>query len=125
MNLTVIPQDEINYINKIQDYILSHPAATVGKIKERFILDEDEYKMAFDFCMPCIRNRTYEHYWITRYKTLYCGLEELLREAKELGHTTIPVNSIRRIFNNATISDHQKERKEVFDECEVETINHG
>lgn len=55
--MTVIPNDECQQINDIIDYILVHtdPINTVGHIKEKFQLTDDEYDMIATLMMPALR----------------------------------------------------------------------
>lgn len=83
MSLTVLDPDEITAINVIMDYILKNPAKTVGTIKKRFRLTEEEYRMIFDLTMPHIRTDSAKSYWKTKYLMLRGQISELVQNNKK------------------------------------------
>lgn len=83
MNLTVLDPDEITAINVIMDYILKNPAKTVGTIKKRFRLTEEEYRMIFDLTMPHIRADSAKSYWKTKYLMLRGQISEFVQNNKK------------------------------------------
>ena len=42
--IIVLPQFQIDGMVEVMDYILQHPMATVGKIKNKFNLNEEEFR---------------------------------------------------------------------------------
>lgn len=83
MSLTVLNSDEITTINAVMDYILKNPAKTVGSIKKRFGLSEEEYRMIFDLTMPHIRTDSAKSYWKTKYLMLRSQISELVQNNKK------------------------------------------
>ena len=83
MSMTILDPDEITAINVIMDYILKNPAKTVGTIKKRFRLTEDEYRMIFDLTMPHIRTDSAKSYWKTKYLMLRSQISELVQNNKK------------------------------------------
>ena len=83
MSLTVLNPDEITTINAVMDYILKNPAKTVGSIKKRFSLSEEEYRMIFDLTMPHIRTDSAKSYWKTKYLMLRSQISELVQNNKK------------------------------------------
>lgn len=83
MSLTVLDHDEIAVINAVMDYILKNPAKTVGSIKKRFGLSEDEYRMIFDLTMPHIRTDNAKGYWKTKYLMIRGQINELVQNNKK------------------------------------------
>lgn len=82
MNLTILDPDEIKTINAVMDYILKNPSKTVGTIKRRFGLSEEEYRMIFDLTMPHIRTDNAKSYWKTKYLMLRGQISEFVQNNK-------------------------------------------
>ena len=102
--LIVGPPDQIAFINKVQDYIINHPGVTVGSIKQRFNLTEDEYQMIYDYCMPCIRKRNTERYWIGRYKSVFTAFEELITLTKHNGDKSVSISMLEKALKKCEVS---------------------
>ncbi len=117
--IIVLPQFQIDGMLEIMDYILTHPGTTVEKVKTKFDLNESEYGMIFDLCMPHERNRSNERYWITKYKGLLCALEEVVGYAKDKSMKTIPVNKIEAIMKRHGVGIKNNAYQEAFDTCDV------
>lgn len=117
--IIVLPQFQIDGMVEIMDYILSHPAATVEKVKKKFNLNEDEYHMIYDLCMPQERNRCNERYWITKYKGLLCALDEAVGYAKDKKMNTIPVSKIEAIMKQHGVSLNNRSYQEALESCEI------
>ena len=81
--MTILDPDEITAINVIVDYILKNPSKTVGTIKKRFRLTEEEYHMIFDLTMPHIRTDNAKSYWKTKYLMLRGQINELVQNNKK------------------------------------------
>ena len=117
--IIVLPQFQIDGMLEIMDYILSHPAATVEKVKIKFNLNEDEYHMIYDLCMPQERNRCNERYWITKYKGLLCALDEAVGFAKDKKMKTIPVSKIEALMKRHGVSLKNSSYQEALESCEI------
>lgn len=83
MSLTVLDPDEIKTINAVMDYILKNPSKTVGTIKRRFGLSEEEYRMIFDLTMPHMRTDSAKSYWKAKYLMLRGQISELVQNNKK------------------------------------------
>lgn len=117
--IIVLPQFQIDGMMEIMDYILSHPAATVEKVKKKFNLNEDEYHMIYDLCMPQEKNRCNERYWITKYKGLLCALGEAVGYAKDKKMNTVPVSKIEAIMKQHGVSLKNNYYQETLKSCEI------
>lgn len=83
MSMTILDPDEIKTINAVMDYILKNPSKTVGTIKKRFGLSEEEYRMIFDLTMPHIRTDNAKSYWKTKYLMLRGQISEFVQNNKK------------------------------------------
>lgn len=83
MSMTILDPDDIKTINAVMDYILKNPSKTVGTIKKRFRLTEEEYRMIFDLTMPHIRTDSAKSYWKTKYLMLRSQIRELVQNNKK------------------------------------------
>ena len=83
MRMTILDPDQITVMNSVMDYILKNPAKTVGTIKKRFGLSEEEYRMIFDLTMPHIRTDSAKSYWKTKYLMLRGQISELVQNNKK------------------------------------------
>ena len=83
MSMTILDPDQIKTMNTVMDYILKNPAKTVGTIKKRFRLTEEEYRMIFDLTMPHIRTDNAKSYWKTKYLMLRGQINELVQNNKK------------------------------------------
>ena len=83
MSMTILDPDEIKTINAVMDYILKNPSKTVGTIKRRFGLSEDEYRMIFDLTMPHIRTDSAKSYWKAKYLMLRGQISEFVQNNKK------------------------------------------
>lgn len=83
MSMTILDPDEITAINVIVDYILKNPSKTVGTIKKRFRLTEEEYRMIFDLTMPHIRTDSAKSYWKAKYLMLRSQISEFVQNNKK------------------------------------------
>lgn len=84
--MVVLPQDQIDDMNKIMDYILannSNPNVSVADIKKKYKLTGPEYDMIYDLCMPLIRNRnTNDSFWRKQYLRLRLRVSATVRRNK-------------------------------------------
>ena len=78
MSITILSQEEIDQIVRVEDYILRHPAATVADIRRRFHLTSEEYNMIFDICMPKVRAGSAALYWKIKYNMVTTRLDKIL-----------------------------------------------
>lgn len=83
MSMTILDPDQITVMNSVMDYILKNPAKTVGTIKKRFRLTEEEYRMIFDLTMPHIRTDSAKSYWKTKYLMLRSQISEFVQNNKK------------------------------------------
>lgn len=83
MNMTILDPDQIKVMNTVMDYILKNPSKTVGTIKKRFRLTEEEYRMIFDLTMPHIRTDNAKSYWKTKYLMLRGQINEFVQNNKK------------------------------------------
>ena len=102
------------------DYILSHPMATVGKIKDKFDLNEEEYQMIYDFCMPHERVRNNERFWITKYKGIMSAIELKIGLAKSKKRKTIKIEELEALVKKHGIGNKNELNKEAYDSCEMD-----
>ena len=83
------PQDEIDGISKVMEYILAHQgqSITVGSVRKKFGLTREQYDMIYDLCLPLIRRWTNnDGYWKARYRRFKLRITTALRGDKsELG----------------------------------------
>ena len=114
--LIVLPQYDIDVINEVQDYILGHPGVSVGDIKMKYNLTEAEYQMIFDLCMPSIRKRNTERYWIGRYKIVLSVMEELYNQAKNSLEGCATSRDIKKALNKCKIGKQNSKFYEMFAE---------
>ena len=112
MSLTILDSDEITAINVIMDYILKNPAKTVGTIKKRFRLTEDEYRMIFDLTMPHIRTDSAKSYWKTKYLMLRGQINELIQNNKK----SKLAPELWSILENCDVSDNNMLAKQEAEE---------
>lgn len=108
MSFIVLPPDQISYMNGIMDYILKNPAKSVGFIKKKFNLTEEEYQMIYDLTMPHVRIRNITRYWKDAYTHLRIQFEEKIKKLK----------ATKKI--NAQIFD---ELMGTLDDCEPGSLN--
>ena len=93
--IIVLPRFQIEGMVEIMDYILTHPYKyTVDDIKQKFDLNEEEYQMIYDFCMPHERHRANEHFWVSHYRSLIASVNLLLQMLKDMKKKTIPVEEM-------------------------------
>lgn len=83
MGMTILDPDQIKVMNTVMDYILKNPSKTVGTIKKRFGLSEDEYRMIFDLTMPHIRTDSAKSYWKAKYLMLRGQISEFVQNNKK------------------------------------------
>lgn len=81
--MTVLDPDQIKAMNAVMDYILKSPTKTVGSIKKRFHLTEEEYRMIFDLTMPHIRTDSAKSYWKSKYLMLRGQISEFVQNNKK------------------------------------------
>ena len=90
--IIVLPKFQIDGMVEIMDFILTHPYKyTVDDIKRKFDLNEEEYQMIYEFCMPHERHRANERFWVSRYKGLVTSLNLWLSMLKDTKRKTLPV----------------------------------
>ena len=95
--MIVLPQDQIDKMKEIMDYILRYESLTsVASIKERFHLTSEEYDMLYDLCMPLIRETGVKKYWALKYKSFVLELKRLIRSRKSLTENQF-YNEFRKI----------------------------
>ena len=81
--MIVLPQDQIDHMKEIMDFLLKNPTGfSVYEIKRMFNLNSDEYEMIYDLCMPLIREKTVKQYWATKYKHFIEELKKLIKQRK-------------------------------------------
>lgn len=80
--MTVLPKEEIEKINKVASYIVTH-SDSVEKIKKRFGLTAEEYEMCMDFAMPQIRWFNEARYYRVKFGTLVNGIGRVIAEVTE------------------------------------------
>ena len=119
-DFVLINQAQIDDMAVIMDYILTHPGDTVGHIKRKFNLNEDQYQMIFEFCMPHVRNRTNERYWIYKYKSVYSALQELYGKIKNDNRKTVPIDKIEDILQKNSIGANNEGSQDAFDTCGID-----
>jgi hypothetical protein len=83
MNLIILPQDQIDRIVEVSDFILKHSNTTVGAIRKKFDLTIDEYNMIFDLCMPRIRAGSAAAYYKNKFGMLSSRVEDIVKELPE------------------------------------------
>ena len=83
MNLTILPQDQIDCIVEVSDYILKHATVTVSAIRKKFDITIDEYNMIFDLCMPRIRAGSAAAYYKNKFGMLSSRVEDIVKELPE------------------------------------------
>lgn len=83
MSMTILDPDQIKAMNTVMDYILKNPSKTVGTIKKRFRLTEEEYRMIFDLTMPHMRTDSAKSYWKTKYLMLRGQISEFVQNNKK------------------------------------------
>lgn len=119
--IIVLPQFQIDGMVEVMDDILAHPYKhTVDQIKQKYDLNEDEYHMIYDFCMPHERHRSKERYWITRYKTVTGSIQRFLDTAKEQQHRMVRIEDIEKIFHKLGVGEKNEFRKDMEDPDEIE-----
>ena len=85
MNMIVLPQDQIDKMKEIMDFLLKNPTGiTVQQVKDMFKLTSDEYEMIYDFCMPLIREKSVKQYWAVKYKHFVEELKRLIKQRKNI-----------------------------------------
>lgn len=82
MNITLLPQDEIDLIVTIADFIIRYPSMSDAEIKRKFHLTNEEYNMVFDLCMPKIRAGSSSAYWRTKHHMLASRIKRVLDQSK-------------------------------------------
>ena len=118
--IIVLPQFQIDGMVEIMDYIMTHPGASVERIKTKFNLNENEYHMIYDLCMPHIRHGNTAKYWIVHFKGVCCALEEAIGYAKEKKLKVVPVSRLEDILKRHGIGAGNKENKEAYDTCDLD-----
>ena len=84
--MIVLPQDQIDHMKEIMDFLLKNPTGfSVYEIKRMFNLTNDEYEMVYDLCMPLIREKTVKQYWAIKYKHFIEELKRLIKQRKHIG----------------------------------------
>ena len=83
--MIVLPQDQIDKMKEIMDYLFKYQAlTTVGEVKKRFNLTNEEYEMIYDLCMPLIRENGVKKYWAIKYQSFVQELKRLIKNRKNL-----------------------------------------
>lgn len=83
--MIVLPQDQIDKMKEIMDYLFKYQAlTTVGEVKKRFGLTSEEYDMIYDLCMPLIRESGVKKYWAIKYQSFVQELKRLIKNRKNL-----------------------------------------
>ena len=82
-DFVLLDPDQIKFINQVMDYILRYPMKTVGEIKKKFKLSEDQYQMIMDVTMPHIRAGNVGSYWKNKYTMLRDAISERIRQTKK------------------------------------------
>ena len=80
--MTILPQDEIEQIVTVCDFIIRFPSMSVGDIKRKFRLTSEEYEMIFDLCMPKIRAGSSSAYWRTKHHMLASRIKNVIDQSK-------------------------------------------
>lgn len=84
--MTVIPFDEVEAINEIIEYMISHPAEPVRSIKRRFELKDDEYNMVAELMMPAVRQ--HNTVWQLKHEINKIMKEKGNEDVRDKSHTT-------------------------------------
>lgn len=83
--MIVLPQDQIDKMKEIMDYLFKYQAlTTVSEVKRRFNLTNEEYEMIYDLCMPLIRENGVKKYWAIKYQSFVQELKRLIKNRKDL-----------------------------------------
>lgn len=96
----VLSNEQIEFMVKVMDYILSHPTKTVAEIKTIFGLSSEQYEMIYSLAMPRERHRNLAGYYKSKYTYIYDHLAELIRAEKK--HTKL-TDSIWAILQEAGV----------------------
>lgn len=95
--MIVLPQDQIDKMKEIMDYLFKYQAlTTVGEVKKRYNLTNEEYEMIYDLCMPLIRENGVKKYWAVKYKSFVEELKRLIKQRKHLSDIQF-YNEFRKI----------------------------
>lgn len=85
--MIVLPQDQIDKMKEIMDYLFKYQAlTTVSEVKRRFNLTSEEYEMIYDLCMPLIRETGVKKYWAIKYQSFVRELKTLIKNRKNLNN---------------------------------------
>lgn len=120
--IIVLPQFQIDGMVEIMNYILTHPGVNVGKIKKKFDLNDDEYRMIYDFCMPHIRHAVNERYWLIKFKGLYAAIEERIEWSKRNNKPFVTIKVLEQVLKHHAIGGKNDEAKDAFDSCDLEEV---
>lgn len=103
--MIVLPQDQIDKMKEIMDYILRYdPITTVGEIKQKYQLTNDEYDMIYDLCMPLIRETGVKKYWAIKYRSFVEELKRLIKNRKNLNENQF-YTELRKIIYTKSYSE--------------------
>ena len=81
MNITILPQEDVEKIVMAADYIMAHQSMAVGVIKKNLDLTTEEYDMIFELCMPRIRAGSAAAYWRTKHHMLASRIKRIVDQA--------------------------------------------
>ena len=102
--MVVLPQDQIDAMVEIMECILKTDGSsrvTVGDIKRKYKITEDEYQMIYDLCMPILRKKNTgdDNAWRTGYLSLKQRLYAMLRHDR-----SETANKIRIVLQQDSVS---------------------
>ena len=115
MSMVVLDPDQITAMNAVMDYILKNPAKTVGSIKKRFGLSEEEYRMIFDLTMPHMRTDSAKSYWKTKYLMLRGQISDFVQNNKKSKFAS----ELWNILEKNDISEKNQFAKEDLEDCDI------
>lgn len=121
--IIVIPQFQIDGMVEVMDFILSHPYRySVEQIKQQFNLNENEFRMIYEFCMPHERHRANERFWVMKYRSVYGAVGKLVENMKSNHHRMISIDKLETILKNHGIGKQNEECHEAYDEEDEDEI---
>lgn len=117
--MVILPQDQIDSMVKIMDYMFKYPRVSVYDVKQRFSLDDYEYEMIFDLTMPLIREANIKKYWYTKYRGLVRKIEEFERDS-DLSDKDFKKEVIKLINEKSYAEDYMEKAVGYNDDEELE-----
>lgn len=112
----ILPNEQVEFMNKVTDYIFSHPSKSVADIRKAFNITSEQYNMIYDLAMPRERHRNLAGYYKAKYYYLYDHLAELIRNEKK--HTKM-TDAIWAILQEAGVGTKNQVAKIDIEEGEA------